>query len=134
MRRNQCLDVALAELEAVGIRNYELAHGSKHLQLRWSVGGRSMRMLTIPFSPGDWRSLWNTRSDIRRLLRLDGMLDMPHSNAANGAHAPHWQQQIVALTRKLNRVNIPDEFAAERDAIIAALRRLVDHRIEGSEP
>jgi hypothetical protein len=132
MRRNQCLDVAVAELEAVGIRNYELARGSKHLQLRWSVGGRSMRMLTIPFSPGDWRSLWNTRSDIRKLLRLDGMLDMPHSKAANGAHASHWQQQIVALTRKLNRVNIPNEFAAERAAIIAALRRLVNHTIEGN--
>jgi hypothetical protein len=130
MRRNQCLDVALAELEAAGIRDYQLAHGSKHLQLRWSVGGRSMRMLTIPFSPGDWRS----RSDIRKLLRLDGMLDMPHSNAANGAHASHWQQQIAALIRRLNRVNIPDEFAAERAAIIAALRRLVDHTTKGSEP
>jgi len=126
--------VALAELEAAGIRDYQLAHGSKHLQLRWSVGGRSIRMLTIPFSPGDWRSLWNTRSDIRKLLRLDGMLDMPHSNAANGARAPHWQQQIVALTRKLNRVNIPDEFAAERAVIIAALRRLVNHTVKGNAP
>jgi hypothetical protein len=132
MSCNTCLDAALAELEAVGIRDYQLARGGKHLQLRWTVAGHNMRMLTLPVSPSDWRSPHNTRRDMRKLLRLDGLLDMPQSNGANGAHAPlfteGWRQQIAALTRKLNRVNIPDELAAERDAIVAALRRLVTTR------
>jgi hypothetical protein len=130
--RNPCLDAALAELEAVGVRDYQLARGGKHLQLRWSVAGQ-LRMLVVPVTPGDHRADRNTRAEVRRLLRHDGLLDdTPRANG-NGAHAPEsWQQQIATLTRKLNRVNIPHELAAERDAIVAALRRLVATR--DSEP
>jgi hypothetical protein len=134
--RNPCLLAALAELEAVGIRSYELARGGKHLQLRWSVGGQ-LRMLVVPSTPGDFRSPLNTRRDIRALLRRDGLLD---ENGGNGAHTPPrstagWQQQIRAVVRHLRRVNIPHELAAERDAIVAALRRLIDRTIdEGDEP
>ena len=128
--RNPCLDAALAELETVGIRNYELARGGKHLQLRWSVAG-IMRMLTVPGTPSDWRSPRNTRRDIRALLRLDGIIEPPRSNDTTpGARPANWRWQIEALRRKLNRINIPDELAAERGAIVAGLRRLA----EGSEP
>jgi hypothetical protein len=37
--RNPCLEVALRELEAVGIRDVEQVRGGKHLQLRWQVNG-----------------------------------------------------------------------------------------------
>jgi hypothetical protein len=132
--RNPCLDAALAELETVGIRNYELARGGKHLQLRWSVAG-IMRMLTVPGTPSDWRSPRNTRRDIRALLRLDGIIEPARSNDTTpGVRPANWRWQIEALTRELNRVNIPNAFAAERDEIVAALRRLVDHTTEGSEP
>ena len=53
--RNPYLDAAKAELEAAGIRDYELAHGSEHLQLRWSVTGIT-RVLWVPRTPSDWRS------------------------------------------------------------------------------
>jgi hypothetical protein len=131
--RNQCLKAAVAELEAAGVRDYQLARGGKHLQLRWSITGHSMRLLTIPLTPSDWRSPRNTRRDVRKLLRLDGVLDMPQSNGHTNARAGppnNWQRQIAALARMLNRVNVPDELAPERDEIIAAMRRL----IEGSEP
>ena len=49
--RNACLAAALAELDAVGIRDYQLARGGKHLQLRWTVAGHVLRMLTIPLTP-----------------------------------------------------------------------------------
>jgi hypothetical protein len=35
--RNPCVDAAVAELEAAGVRNFHLAHGGKHLQVRWRV-------------------------------------------------------------------------------------------------
>src|SRR5215471_16551833 len=78
--RNACLDVALAELDAVGIRDYQLVRGGKHLQLRWTGAGHVLRVLTIPLTPSDWRSPQNTRSDLRKLLRQDGLLE------ANGSH------------------------------------------------
>src|SRR6516165_12229007 len=40
--RNACLDAALAELDAAGIRDYQLARGGKHLQLRWTVAGHTL--------------------------------------------------------------------------------------------
>ena len=64
--RNACLDAALAELDAVGIRDYQLVRGGKHLQLRWTVAGHTLRMLTIPLTASDWRSPANTRSDLRK--------------------------------------------------------------------
>jgi len=74
--RNPCLDAAVAELEAIGIRDYVIARGSKHWQLRWAFNGQP-RMLTVHGTASDWRSLHNTRSDIRRTLRLDGRCRKP---------------------------------------------------------
>jgi hypothetical protein len=129
--RNACLDAALAELEAVGIRDYQLARGGKHLQLRWTVAGRILRMLTIPLTPSDWRSPQNTRSDLRRLLREDGLLEVK----PNGAHAvakpdPElWRRQLEELIRRLNQVQVPEQVRAERSEIVAALRKLLDRTI-----
>jgi hypothetical protein len=129
--RNPCLDAALAELEAVGIRSYELARGGKHLQLRWSVNGHPTRVLTIAGTPSDWRSLHNTRADIRKLLRLDGLID--ETPRANGHASESWRQQIATLAQRLRQVSIPDQqLAGERNDIVAALRRLVATR--DSEP
>jgi hypothetical protein len=125
--RNPCLDAALAELEAVGIRDYQLVRGGKHLQLRWAFAGHSMRILTVPLTPSDWRSPRNTRSDIRKLLRLDGLLEMPQSNRAlQKPTAKCWRQQLEALARRLSQLSVPDQFAAERREIAAAMRKLVN--------
>jgi hypothetical protein len=131
--RNACLDAALAELDAVGIRDYQLARGGKHLQLRWTVAGHILRMLTIPLTPSDWRSAQNTRSDLRKLLRQDGLLE------TNGVHLPMkpkpdpWRQQLEELIRRLNQLNVPEQVAAERREIAAAMRRLLDRTIQQKE-
>jgi len=72
--RNRCLEIALRELKAVGVRDIEQVRGSKHLQLRWRVNGREVRFYTLPCTPSDIRSSHNVRADIRRLLREDGVL------------------------------------------------------------
>ena len=107
--RNPCLDAALAELDAAGVRDYQLARGGKHLQVRWSVAGGVLRKMTIPGSPSDWRSPQNTRRDVRRLLREDGLIE----TKPNGAHAvpepesDQWRQQLEDLIRRLARVHVP---------------------------
>jgi hypothetical protein len=130
--RNACLDAALAELDAVGIRNYQLARGSKHLQVRWTVAG-VLRMMTIPGSPSDWRSPQNTRRDMRRLLREDGLLE---TNGASPKPAPdpeQWRKQLEELIQRLNQVQVPDQVRAERSEIVAALRKLLDRTINKEE-
>lgn len=75
--RNPCLEIALRELDAAGIRNVEQVRGSKHWQLRWQVDGHGLRVYSLPGTPSDWRSPHNTRADIRRMLREDGVLTDP---------------------------------------------------------
>jgi len=126
MRRNHDLDAALAELDAVGIRAYDIAQGGKHLQLRWCVRGQ-VRMLTVSSTPSDQRSPRNTRSEIRKLLRFDGLL--PESNGRTPTPlkaSPCWREQIETISRQLHRVCVPSEKLAERAAITAALRRLMN--------
>jgi hypothetical protein len=72
--KNPCLEAALSELAAAGIRDVERACGGKHLQLRWRVNGHAPTMYSLPVTPSDVRSSRNTRSDVRRLLREDGLL------------------------------------------------------------
>jgi hypothetical protein len=73
--RTECLAAALHELESAGIRNVEQAYGGKHLQLRWAVNGHAQRVYTVPVTPGDTiRGPRNTRADVRRMLREDGVL------------------------------------------------------------
>jgi hypothetical protein len=75
MKKNSCLQAALDELDAAGIRDIARAHGGKHLQLRWRVNGHGVeRMYAVPATPSDHRAAANTRADIRRMLREDGLL------------------------------------------------------------
>jgi hypothetical protein len=126
--RNACLDAAFAELDAVGIRDYQLARGGKHLQLRWTAPGHTLRMLTIPLTPSDWRSPQNTRSDLRKLLRQDGLLE---TNGPSMKPKPDpWRQQLEDLIRRLNQLHVPEQLAAERCEIAAAMRKLLDCTIQ----
>lgn len=58
-----------------GIHHPEIAHGGKHLQLRWTTPRGERRVFAVPDTPSDWRSAENTRHDLRRILRDDGMLE-----------------------------------------------------------
>ena len=131
--RNSCLDAAVAELDQAGIRNYQVARGGKHLQIRWSVNGGTLRMLTLPLTPSDWRSPQNTRSDLRRLLRQDGFLEQNGGRPVPKPDPDLWQRQIQELIRQLNRLQVPDQALAERDEIAAAMRKLLNRTIQQKE-
>jgi hypothetical protein len=105
-------------------------HGSKHLQIRWTAASGALRILTIPGTPSDWRSPQNTRSDMRRLLREDGLIEIK----PNGQHAAEpdpdlWRQQLEDLIRQLNRVHVPEQVRAEHSEIVAALHKLLNRTI-----
>lgn len=69
---NDCLDAAMAELEAVGITP-RVEHGGKHLHLVWDTDTGQRKYVTA-VSPSDRRAPLNVRSDIRRMLREDGVI------------------------------------------------------------
>ena len=75
--RNDCIDVALAELEATGIRDVIIAHGGKHPQLQFKINGGPLRVFAVSGTPSDHRSAANTRRDLRKLLREAGVLAPP---------------------------------------------------------
>ncbi len=72
--KNPCLEAALRELDAAGIRDVERSYAGKHLQLRWRINGYQQRMYSMPLTPSDVRSAANVRAEIRRMLRNDGIL------------------------------------------------------------
>ena len=93
------LNIALQELESAGIRDVERANGGKHLQLRWRVNGGTLRVYSMPATPSDWRASRNTRADVRRLLREDGVLTeraKPQPVTAKVTE-PTAQQRLTAL-------------------------------------
>ena len=90
-------------------------------------------MLAIPNTASDWRSPANTRSDLRKLLRADGLLE---ANGASPKPAPdpeQWRKQLEELIRRLKQVSVPEQVRAERDEISAALRKLLDRTIKPEE-
>lgn len=68
----EILQTALDELGAVGVKP-RIENGGKHKRLFWEHRGQT-RSLTIPISPSDHRSAENNRSQLRRILRADGLL------------------------------------------------------------
>jgi hypothetical protein len=73
--KNPCLDAALAVLEECGIRDREVAAGSKHPQVRFRInGGPALHVFAIPGTASDWRSPQNVRRDLRKVLRELGVI------------------------------------------------------------
>jgi hypothetical protein len=98
--RNPCLDAALRELDAAGIRDVEQVRGGKHWQLRWQVDGHGLRVYSLPGTPSDWRSPHNTRADIRRMLREDGVLTAPERAEPPPPPTPK-QDRFTEIERRL---------------------------------
>jgi hypothetical protein len=119
--RNRCIEVALAELEAVGIRDVVVAHGSKHPQLRFKINGGPLHIFTVPSTPSDRRSPANTRRDLRKLLREAGVLPPPESKRSPPAKTPDritlLEQRVTALEQTLAKLLTP---AISREVIPAA--------------
>jgi hypothetical protein len=93
--RNDCLTAALQELDAAGVRDIARAYGGKHMQLRWQVNGTE-RMYVLPMTPSDIRAAANTRADIRRILREDGLLITERRPPA-----PKTPDRITLLERRI---------------------------------
>lgn len=71
---NPCISVCLEEFERLGIRDIEIAHGSRHPQLRFKVNGEpTVHIFSVPGTPGDFRSPANVRSSLRRYLADNGV-------------------------------------------------------------
>ena len=97
---NDCLTATLDELAKVGIRAPTIARGGKHIQVRWTSPNREPRMMAVACTPSDVREAANTRRDVRRLLRRDGLL-----NEASRPAAPARQpSRIELLERRLAEV------------------------------
>lgn len=81
---NECLDDALSELSAVGIKP-EVFYGGKHIRLHWRHNGE-LRSHTVPMTPSDWRSGANNRAQIRGTLKRDGLLGTTEEPSVDLAH------------------------------------------------
>jgi hypothetical protein len=98
--RNPCLAAALEELTKAGIHHPEIARGGKHLQLRWVTPSGQPRMFAVSNTPSDWRSPENARSDMRRMLRADNMLETPEPRTP----PPRQLSRIELLERRLAEI------------------------------
>jgi hypothetical protein len=100
--RNECLDAALNELTKAGIRDSIVARGSKHLQVRWSGPRGEPRMVSVACTPSDVREIENTRRDVRRVLRADGLLDeAPTVPARQPSRIELLERRVHVLERQL---------------------------------
>jgi hypothetical protein len=84
-------------LAKVGIRDITRSFGGKHMQLRWGSNGTS-RMFVLPLSPSDVRAVANTRAEIRRILREDGMLSATEHRPSPPPKTP---DRITLLERRV---------------------------------
>jgi hypothetical protein len=116
MKKNPCLDAALRELAAAGIHDVVQAYGGKHLQVRWQVNGHPQRMFSLPLTPSDFRSAANTRSQIRNILKEDGISFEQHKAAP--APAPKLHHRVASLE---GRVNVLEREHHELKTLLAKL-------------
>ena len=96
MSSKSCFTAAIKELAKAGIHHPEIAHGGKHVQLSWATPRGERRVFAVPGTPSDWRSVENTRHDLRRILRDDGMLE-----TASQTPPPRQPSRIELLERRL---------------------------------
>jgi hypothetical protein len=73
MSMNPILNNAIFQLAEAGIRKPKVWKGGKHYRISWEHHGE-YRTLTVPLSPGDYRSQKNNAAQLKRILRADGLL------------------------------------------------------------
>jgi hypothetical protein len=106
--RNLCLNVALDELASAGIHDPVIARGAKHPQLRWTTPRGELRVFAVPGTPSDWRSAKNTRHDLRKILRGDGMLAMPEPRSVpvkQPSRIELLERRLAEVERRLGILN-----------------------------
>jgi len=118
MSENLCLQAAQTELSSAGIESQVEARG-KHQAIVWQVGGER-RHYIVPLSPSDHRAHLNVRSDVRRMLKADGLGaidveinagDSPRLHLAHGAAfctsldvAAHFGKAHKNVLRDIDRI------------------------------
>jgi hypothetical protein len=114
VKHNACLEAALRELDAAGIRDVTRSCGSKHLQLRWSANGHGLRMYSMALTPSDWRGPHNVAADIRRMLREDGLLAVgPPKPPKPPDRITRLETRVAALESALRAISSPAKHTEE---------------------
>jgi hypothetical protein len=111
--KNECVNAAAEVLEAHGIRNIQLANGSKHPQLRFLINGVP-RFYSVCGTPSDWRSPENTKRDMRQFLKKEGVISStPEPRPTTPPRQPNrielLERRIAALERAVFTSNAPKE-------------------------
>lgn len=73
MRTNDCIAAVVSELHQVGITPKVIA-GGKHPRIRWTNAKGEFRTVFVAGSPSDHRAKMNSRRDVRRILKQDGVI------------------------------------------------------------
>src|SRR5437016_5932371 len=110
--RNAALDAAVRTLQEAGVHDYEIAKGSKHLQIRWRANG-GQRFYALGSTPSDWRAPHNVRAEIRRMLKNDGLLTTPEPERPAPPRPPTLEQRVTRLeefgcTIAITQLTTPD--------------------------
>lgn len=82
MITNDCIEAACAELRSVNIEPTVRPAG-KHAAVEWEFQGRPRSYYTA-LTPSDRRAHLNVRSDVRRILKTDGLLASGEPVTADG--------------------------------------------------
>jgi hypothetical protein len=106
--KNECIAAAIAELADHAIRDVEIVRGGKHYQIRWRVNAGPQRVISTPCTPSDWRDPENTRRDVRKVLRADGVIAAPDPKPA-------------APPRRLSRVELMEQRITALERAVAQL-------------
>jgi hypothetical protein len=101
--RNEVLAIVLHELAKAGIRHPVIAKGGKHIQVRWSTTN-GLRTYVVGSSPSDHRAGHNARSEVRRLLRGDGLLPAEESTTSPLKQQAAWKIELERLERRIARL------------------------------
>lgn len=82
--KHEIVDVVTRELKAVGIKP-TIEQTSRHIAIRWIVAaGKEQRTIVTSCTPSDWRTRLNTRAEVRRYLRADGVNMSKQSEGGGG--------------------------------------------------
>jgi len=96
--RNEVLDAVLDELRLAGVKGTVGGNG-RHQKIWWEGAGGQPRIYVAPSTPSDQRAPANARSEVRRILRSDGMISGEEQRPA--AKEP---SRIEKLERRIARI------------------------------
>jgi Rha family phage regulatory protein len=115
---NECLDAALSELRAAGIEP-DVSPGGKHIRITWDHNGAS-RLFVVPLTSSDWRAPMNCRSDVRKILKDDGLI---------GNEVAPVERPAIALRdggARVSSVDIARHFGKAHKDVLRAVDRILE--------